>query len=310
MGGNVWDAEQHVDAQRARLLLERQFPQLAGAPVEPLADGFDNTVFLVAGTWAVRFPRRAVAVALLPKEVRLLPALAAVLPLPVPVPELVGEPDGDYPWPFWGGRLVPGVELCEAGLPEHDRAGLAADLGRFLAALHTPELAAQLGEGLDTDPMRRAIPGVRGPIGRTCLDRLTAHGQWTAGSGPDRAVNDLFARGAELGPPSGDPVLCHGDFHLRHVLVSSDARAAGVIDWGDACLADPALDLSFGYAAFTGRARAAFFRAYGEQPGPERQLRARVLAAALCAALAEYAAVQGRPALLAESLAGVARATG
>jgi aminoglycoside phosphotransferase (APT) family kinase protein len=103
-------------------------------------------------------------------------------------------------------------------------------------------------------------------------------------------------------------VLCHGDFHLRHVLVRPDGAAAGVIDWGDACLADPALDLSFGYAAFTEAARDAFFAAYGGEPDQERELRARVLAVALCAVLAEYAAVEQRPALLAESLAGIARA--
>jgi aminoglycoside phosphotransferase (APT) family kinase protein len=39
-------------------------------------------------------------------------------------------------------------------------------------------------------------------------------------------------------------VLCHGDLHVRHLLVDGDGSAAGVIDWGDLCLADAAVDLS------------------------------------------------------------------
>jgi len=41
---------------------------------------------------------------------------------------------------------------------------------------------------------------------------------------------------------------------------------------------------------------------------PERELRARVLAVSLCAMLAEYAASEGRPRLLSESLRGIGRA--
>jgi hypothetical protein len=28
--------------------------------------------------------------------------IAGRLPLPIPVPDLVGEPADGYPWPFWG----------------------------------------------------------------------------------------------------------------------------------------------------------------------------------------------------------------
>jgi aminoglycoside phosphotransferase (APT) family kinase protein len=80
-----------------------------------------------------------------------------------------------------------------------------------------------------------------------------------------------------------------------------------VIDWGDLCLADPAVDLSLAYGAFAGPARAALLAAYGPVP-PARELAARVLAVSLCAALAEYAADEDRPVLLAESLAGLRRA--
>jgi aminoglycoside phosphotransferase (APT) family kinase protein len=143
---------------------------------------------------------------------------------------------------------------------------------------------------------------------REFLDVMASRGTWTAGSAVDRAVDDVVATADPLGAPTGDPVLVHGDLHLRHVLVGPDGTAAGVIDWGDACFADPALDLSLAYAAFSGPSRTAFFEAYGAQPDEPRELRARVLALCLCAALADYADQNGMPDLLAESLAGVQRA--
>lgn len=304
----MWDAEHEVDEAQARRLLAAQFPELALDSVVELAYGFDNTVFVVDGTWAVRFPRREVAVDLFEKEIRLLPALAGLLPVAVPVPELVGRPQDDYPWPFWGGRLLPGVEIADAGLREQGRDRLGSDIGAFLRHLHDRRLADLHGAGLPHDPMRRATPSSRGPIGRDSLDRLAGRGHWRPGSEVDRAFDALLVAGADLGPPTGPEVLVHGDLHLRHVLVDPTGMPTGVIDWGDACLGDPVVDLAFGYGALSGSAREAFFAAYGEPPTPERELRGRALAACLGAVLAEYAVTESRPLLLAESLTSIGRA--
>ena len=118
----------------------------------------------------------------------------------------------------------------------------------------------------------------------------------------------MIAAADPLGPPDGEPVVVHGDLHLRHLLVGPDGLATGVIDWGDSCLADPALDLSLAFSAFTGPARAALLAAYGRPLDEARELRARVLALCLCAALADYGDLEGFPALRAEALAGVRRA--
>ncbi len=100
--------------------------QLGDAPVRPLAEGWDNTVFVVGDTWVFRFPRRAIALPGLRREIEVLPRIAASLPLAVPVPDFVGAPDADFPWPFWGARLLPGVELAAAGAT----AGARAPAGR------------------------------------------------------------------------------------------------------------------------------------------------------------------------------------
>ena len=45
-------------------------------------------------------------------------------------------------------------------------------------------------------------------------------------------------------PASGPPRLLHGDFAAEHVLLAQDGTPTGVIDWSDAILGDPALDLA------------------------------------------------------------------
>jgi aminoglycoside phosphotransferase (APT) family kinase protein len=305
---NVWDPEHALDASAARALVVGQFPDLALASVQPLGVGFDNTVYLVDDTWVFRFPRREVAVPLMDRELAVLPGLAPRLPLPVPVPELIGHPADGYPWPFWGARLVPGVELAEARLADGGREPLGTQVGDFLRALHDPEVTRDLGGTLPHDPMRRGTPSTRGPMAREALDRLAARGTWDATTDLDRRIDRVIAAADPLPPPSGEPALVHGDLHLRHLMVGADGRASGVIDWGDCCLADPALDLSLAYGAFSGASRAALLAAYGRPVDEERELRARLLALALCAVLADYADLEGYQALLVESLAGLARA--
>lgn len=291
-----------VSQEQAAALIGGRFPALYDAEVTPLAIGWDNTVFLVGGKWIFRFPRREIAVPGVNREIALLPRLAPHLPLPIPVPEFAGAPSGGYPWPFWGAGLVAGDELAEAGLSDEERTHAATDVGEFLRALHDPALVAEAGDLLPVDPMHRAEPALRGARTRDRLAHLSDQGLWR--SVPE--IERMLQEGDALGPPAGAPVINHGDLHVRHVLVDRRARAVGVIDWGDLCLADPAVDLSLAYGAFAGPARAALLAAYGPVDA-ERALRARALALSICAALADYAADVGDTTLLAESLAGMAR---
>jgi len=41
------------------------------------------------------------------------------------------------------------------------------------------------------------------------------------------------------------PVIVHRDLGPEHILVTNDGRLAGIIDWGDARLGDPAIDFSW-----------------------------------------------------------------
>ncbi|MCA1568941.1 MAG: phosphotransferase [Chloroflexi bacterium] len=297
-----WDPETEVAADRARALIEAQFPELRGVGVREVAAGWDNVVHLVDERWAFRFPRREIAVAGVHREIAVLPCLAEHLPLPIPEPRFVGAPTDEYPWPWFGAAFLPGVELAESGLPDEGRVELGVSLGGFLRALHAPGLASRVGSSLPVDPMRRADMGFRIPHARRRLDQVIEAGLWRSTDAVERLLTDATG----LPPPSRTLVL-HGDLHARHVLVDGAGRATGVIDWGDVSAGDPSVDLSIAYGSLVGDARAAFIDSYGPVDRLT-ELRARVIAVFLGAALLLYAADHGMSALRDDSERSLERA--
>src|SRR5262245_54102863 len=130
----VWDAEVTVDEALARLLLAEQFPDVAELPIVLLGAGWDNTVYTVGDEWVFRFPRRKVVLDGFRLEIEFLPQLARLLPAPIPVPERIGVASDAFPWPFFGARKLPGLELAD--VPEAPRERLAVEVARFLRTLH------------------------------------------------------------------------------------------------------------------------------------------------------------------------------
>jgi aminoglycoside phosphotransferase (APT) family kinase protein len=293
-----WDAEVTVDESLARSLIAEQFPQLDVSELRLLGEGWDNIVWATRDGVAFRFPRRSIAVALIEREIAVLPMLAPLLPVPIPDAAFVGERTTRFRWPWFGSSLISGQEVANTVLDETARTALAASLGRFLRVLH--DLEPDLPIALPVDPIGRADMAVRVPMTRSALQEIEP--LWT----PPAALAQLLTR-AEALPQPRRTTLVHGDLHVRHVLVSETGRLAGVIDWGDLCRADPAVDLPLVWSLLSAPARGAFFAAYG--PVDEASLlRARVLAVFLCAVLASYAATEKLPALLRETLDGLDRA--
>jgi aminoglycoside phosphotransferase (APT) family kinase protein len=158
-----WSPEIVVDEPLVRLLLGRQCSRARAASLRLAGEGWDNTAWLVDERWLFRFPRREIALDGVGRELRVLPALAPLLPLPIPQPVFVGRSTSEFPWPFFGSPVVPGRELAEARLSDDARSALARPLGRFLRALH----AASIPVELPVDPISRADMGFRVPLARS-----------------------------------------------------------------------------------------------------------------------------------------------
>jgi aminoglycoside phosphotransferase (APT) family kinase protein len=297
-----WSPELVVDEPLARRLIADSFPQFEPGRLTLLAQGWDNAVWAGDDGWAFRFPQRELGVRGVERELEVLPRLASLLPLPIPVPILKGEPRGDYPWPWFGFRLLPGREAALAAIDDAARLRLAVPLARFLRMLHDRGVDAVADLDVPVDPLGRGDPTVRVPRIRERLEELRR-----LGLGPPPETLETLLEVATSLPPSLDEVLVHGDLHARHLLVDDDGAPTGVIDWGDVCLADPAVDLSLSWSLLPPAARRGFEHAYGAVD-EATQVRARLLAVDLCASLAVYGRAEGVPALERESLAGLARA--
>ena len=280
-----WSAERVVDDELARRLIAEQFPELDSAPIRLLGEGWDSTAWLLGEEWVLRFPRREMVLPGLLREMQALAQLAPRLPLRIPVAELRGRPSEAFPWPWAVSRFIPGREVGEASPPEGQRIAHGAALGVFLRTLHDVDPAEITvdGEVLPVDVVHRADMPYRVNKLRERLAALERLDLWH----PPAALEPLLLQATQLAPP--DPAslrVCHGDLHLRHLLVD-DGELSGVIDWIDVCRGDPAIDLPLYWGYLPPAGRAAFHEAYGDLDHAAL-LRSRVLAVFLWATMVEY----------------------
>ncbi len=264
-----WTPEKVVDLSLARALITRQFPTLGALPVKPFGEGFDNTAYLVGEEWVFRFPRRQVAVPLIEAESRLLPAIARRLPWRVPVPEFVGDPSDEFPWPFLGYKRLPGRTADRLALSDAQRTALAAPLGRFLKALHSisAEEAASFGAGPDL--IGKVDVPLRTRRTHEALEKLRPLGVLPPGLEAamlkvlDQAASRQGRPSLKDTVPRVERVLLHGDLYARHLLLDDALQVSGVIDWGDICFGHRATDLGGAVALLPPAALPAMLEAYG-----------------------------------------------
>jgi aminoglycoside phosphotransferase (APT) family kinase protein len=281
-----WEhAEVEVDVELVRALLAEQMPTLSGAAVAPLDEGWDSRAFLVDGAWVFRFPKRGGPDARLGVEIALLPALASRLPVAIPGFEHIGTPSARYPYRFVGYRCLPGRGAEEAW-GSFDPSAVGAALGRVLGALHASPASEASAAGVEPDPWRDDLPG-----------RARDVDMWLAKM---PAVQRARFEALRDPPPRhpGAPRLLHGDLMPYHVLVDG-GTLSGLIDWGDVCLGDPAIDL--GGVLYLGGPAAlrACLDAYRQPIDAGAVARARYVALFAAAMDVVWAAATGRAASLA-----------
>ncbi|PZR54993.1 aminoglycoside phosphotransferase [Xylanimonas oleitrophica] len=204
---------------------------------EEVPGDYDVAVVTAAdGTeWEVRAPRSTMAGAALEAETELLEALhlyheAGVLPFAVP------RTAGSAPLPE-GGRAVVHKHLSGTALDIESLTpgpGLAADIGRTLAAVHELPVSVVESCGLPSYTAeeyreRRLVE----------LDEAAATGRV-----PTALLRRWEAALEDVALWRFRPVVVHGDLAADQVLVTG-SRVAAVTGWSDARVADPADDLAW-----------------------------------------------------------------
>jgi aminoglycoside phosphotransferase (APT) family kinase protein len=244
-------ADVTIDLALARALLEQQLPRYAGYTLDRVDEGWDNVTFRVGSDYALRLPRRQIAVELLLKEQRWLPMVASRLSVAVPVPLAAGVPSELFPYPWSLVAWVPGTTADLAPLGSA-QAEAVADV---LRSLHV---------GAPADAPTNPVRGV--PLAHR---RLVVEKRLARPGAPDLAA---VWRAALAAPRADESAWLHGDLHPRNAIVT-DGRLSGLIDWGDMAAGDVATDLACAWMLFDSPgARAAFLEAYG--PSEAERVRA------------------------------------
>lgn len=254
-----WEPQQTIEPPLALELIKEQFPDLPAKNIRLLGSGWDNTAFILDEELIFRFPRREIALPLLEAEWCALPKLATRLPVPIPIPQWKGIPTTKFPWPFIGYRIIPGFTACYANLSEEERAALAEPIARFLAMLHATPLSDISECKLPANNQYR-IDGVRltTEIGKN-FKELSLLGLLENQKHLESVVQNLQHFRTPM-----NTVLVHGDFYVRHLLLDKNHQLAGVIDWGDIHLGDPAIDLAIVYSFLPPGAHNAFIKVFGD----------------------------------------------
>lgn len=236
-----------VDAALVRQLVAAQFPSWAHLPVRPVAEsGWDNRTFRLGSEMLVRMPSAEHYSAQVQKEQRWLPHLARHLPLPVPSPLALGEPNADFSWPWSIYRWLDGETADHRRI--HDLPAFAAQLAHFLNALRQIDTNSAPAPGAHNfhrggdlivydDEARSAVA----TLGRTIDGPAVLHA-WEAALG---------SWWREM------PVWVHGDVAPGNLLVR-DGQLAAVIDFGNCAVGDPACDLAIAWTFFDQPARRSF----------------------------------------------------
>ena len=234
--------EVSTDVALVRRLLRAQAGEWAELPlVRVPSSGTDNALYRLGDDRVVRLPRVGWAVGGLERELEWLPRLAPLVPVPIPVPLLTGEPGAGFPWLWAVYEWLPGENPPLGGLG--DTARLARDLAGLLAALRRIEL--------DGPSSRRGLP-------------LSSQDEWvrTALSQLDGEIDTAAARAAweqalrVPGWPRED-VWLHGDLFPGNLLVE-DGRLIGLIDFSLVGRGDPACDLIAAWSVLSAASRASF----------------------------------------------------
>ena len=255
-----WVAEIVVDAALAASLIAHAAPFLGGASIEAFGNGWDNTAFLAGDSFLFRFPRRSVASQLLEREIACLGRIAQAVPLPIPLPEIIGAPGADFPWSFYGYRLLVGQTLCTAIPDDVSRHALAKPLGGFLRALHAIDPRPFVARGLPPDEINRLEPERRT---RQARERFTALSEAEIVPAKFGELVEWLEEHPPVAGPHDALRIVHGDLYARHVLVNPLGEPAGIIDWGDIHFGDPALDLAVAHLVLPQVAHSDFLAAYG-----------------------------------------------
>ena len=236
-----------IDTHLVHRLIASQFPAWAHLPIRPVAvQGWDNRTFRLGDNMLVRMPSATQYAKQVEKEHMWLPQLANFLPLPIPTPVTIGEPDMEYPFKWSIYRWLPGETAATATIKDKNQ--FAIDLAKFIIALQSintdggpipqpHQFAHVAGLNYYDQQFRQAIELLKHEI-----DPVLALQLW------EKALQRRW---------TSPPVWVHGNISTGNLLLNN-GKLCAVIDFGCMGVGDPACDIVIAWKFFQATERAIF----------------------------------------------------
>jgi len=230
-------------------LISSQFPQWAKLPIKPVEfSGWDNRTFRLGDDMSVRLPSAKWYAAQVEKEQYWLPKLAPFLPVQIPTPLAMGNPDKNYPWQWSIYRWLDGENATIEKISNLQE--FATTLAQFLVALQRIDSTGGPPAGQHNffrggslnvydDETRNSIVALKNEINTDIATKV-----W------ETALNTMWNK---------EPVWLHGDFATGNLLVNK-GKLSAVIDFGCSGIGDPACDLAIAWTFLSGASRNAFIK--------------------------------------------------
>jgi len=267
------DDEVPVGVELVARLIADQYPHwgdLALRPVEPR--GTDNAIWRLGEDLVVRLPRIAWAKEQPAKEAKWLPVLALHLPVAIPEPVALGRPGSGYPFAWSVHRWLPGERASPNTIG--DRSAFADSM---IDVIH----------GLGDAPTDGAPPSHNRARALAEYDESARQAISSAAELIDAEMAlEVWEAGVAAEPYAGSLRWVHGDLEGNCLVL--DGHLSGLVDWGSACVGDPAVDVQVAWSPlFTDESRARFLERLN--PGQAAIERAKAMAIQqACAALPYY----------------------
>lgn len=225
--------EVEIDLPLVQRLITAQFPQWADLSLTPiLASSTDNAMFRLGEERVVRLPRITYAAEQIAKEQKWLPYLAPHLPLTIPTPLGMGQPDPEYPFVWSVYSWIEGENVTLEQIA--DPCDMAKEIAHFLNLLHALPPTDTLSPGAHNS--FRGVPLItRDGAVRRAISQLEG---WI----DTGLALEVWEATLKVPTWNSPPVWIHGDIQSGNLLATKGSLHA-VIDFGCLGVGDPACDL-------------------------------------------------------------------
>lgn len=244
--------------------LRKEFPQVKFKTAELVTQGWDHDVLVLDGKFIFRFAKEKLYKNSFAREVKFLKAFSKISNLKVPNYTYFSKDKS-----FGGYEMIHGQPLSQRvykGLSPAKKQKFIGEIAKFLTILHKI-------------PLRQAAA-----YGFKKYNAWTENQKWFKTefepkvykklSPKQRAFIKNFTSTFYKSSQTIQPVLGHFDLSHDHILVNKAEDIAGIIDFGDVNLSDPAREFN-GFFDFDKKLAAAVYKFYRGPKDPGFLKRAR-----------------------------------